>query len=307
MRLFLSVIVPTFNRVQYLEKVLIGLHNQSLDKRLYEIIIVDNCSTDNTKQLVFQYCNLLNNLNYVYEPKQGLNEARNTGLVHAKGIYIAYLDDDAVPHLQWAKKIVEAFETILPQPGVVGGPTIPIWHGEKPAWLIPKLTGAISMIEYGNTRRFLSGREFLVGANMAFLKNALEQIGGFINGLDRVKNKLISGGDTAAIEKIKKLNYGVFYDFEIAVDHHVQTERLTHKWFIKRYYWAGYSEALMWRILEKPDKRSLVKKMCYYLYGFVRNPSHFIYTLYTPSNPQAFWFKCIVHSRIGYLVGLLNK
>ncbi|MDO1451024.1 glycosyltransferase [Rhodocytophaga aerolata] len=306
MSITLSVVIPTYNRVFYLTKVLKGLEQQSLDKSCFEIIIVDNKSTDNTKEVVLGYSTSIENLIYIYEPKQGLNYARNTGLCQARGEYIAYLDDDAVPYEHWAKKIIEVFASVKPQPGVVGGPTVPVWVGEKPTWLIPKFEPAISMINYGGESRFLQGREFLVGANMAFLKTALVSIGGFIDGLDRIGDKLLSGGDTAAIESVKKLNLGVYYHPDIAVDHYVSANRLTHKWFIKRYYWGGYSEALMWYKLSKPNYRLRLKKIGFYLYGFIRNPAHLAYPFYTPANPQKFWFKCIVHARIGYLYSLFN-
>jgi GT2 family glycosyltransferase len=216
------------------------------------------------------------------------------------------LDDDAVPANKWAEKIVEAFDTVIPQPGVVGGPTLPVWEEEKPAWLIPKFEKAISMVSYGNSKRYLQGREFLVGANMAFIKAALDNTGGFKKGLDRVKNKLLSGGDTAAIENIKKLGYGVYYDPDIAVDHYISPSRLNHNWFIKRYYWGGYSEALMWQMLDKPSFRLWLKKFSYYIYGFLRNPIDIFYLFRTVSQPERFYFKCTVHGRAGYLAGLFH-
>lgn len=306
MDIFLSVIVATFNRAEYLKKNLQGLDNQSLAHTLYEIIVVDNASTDNTREVVEYYRSGMENLRYVHEAKPGLNEARNTGFQQAKGVYIAYLDDDAVPHHNWAESIIEAFSSVNPQPGVVGGPTLPVWEVERPHWLTSKFEKALSMVYYGNEKKFLKGREFLVGANMVFLKTALIQIGGFTSGLDRIQNKLLSGGDTAAIEKIKRLGYTVYYDPDIAVDHYVSQNRLNREWFIQRYYWQGYSEALMWQMLDNPSSNLRIQKFLSILYIFVRNPGYITYLVRNIEQPKKFFSKCIAHARMGYLKGLLR-
>ncbi|QHT69598.1 glycosyltransferase family 2 protein [Rhodocytophaga rosea] len=307
--MILSVIIPTYNRVGKLEKCIESLSGQSLANEMFEIIVIDNASTDTTREVIYRILPLIKNLSYIYESTPGLNEARNRGLKEARGLYIAYLDDDTVTHKYWAEKIVEAFSNVIPQPGVVGGPVLPVWEGDKPYWLTKRFEGAVSMINYGSQKRFLQGRDFLVGANMAFLKAALVQIGGFLPGLDRKGSKLLSGGDIAAIEKIKKLTYQVYYDPDISVDHYISTERLNHEWFIKRSYWEGYSEALMWRMLDKPSLIAWSKKLIYYIYGFLRNPGHIFYLLRSVKEPELFWFKCMVHARVGYLAGLvsLNK
>lgn len=307
MSIVISIVIATYNRSEYIKRSLKALANQSLDQRLFEVIIVDNASTDNTQEVVKANNQCIKNLHYIYEIKQGLNEARNTGLRKSGGKFVAYIDDDAVPHKQWAKKILEAFTTVNPQPGVVGGPTLPVWEGEKPVWLIPKFERALSMIDYGDEKRFLKGKEFLVGANMIFLKTALEGVGGFMLGLGRIKNKLLSGEDTAAIEKIKRLGYEVYYDPEIAVDHYVASSRLSRHWFIERYYWGGYSEALMWQMLDNPSAKVWLKKFGYHVYGFIRNPGHIFYLIRNPIDPEAFWFKCLVHARVGYLIGLFKN
>jgi glycosyltransferase involved in cell wall biosynthesis len=306
MSIILSVIIPTFNRSYYLKKVLEGLQRQSLSNKLYEVLVIDNCSTDDTKTIVLDYSQTVSNIKYIYEPIQGLNIARNRGLDDSVGQYVAYIDDDAVPHTKWAESIIKSFTEVQPQPGVVGGPTLPVWEGSKPTWLVPQFEPAISMINHGTNSRFLHGREFLVGANMAFLKVLLEKAGKFSPGLDRIKNNLLSGGDTAAIEKVKRLGYGVFYEPQVAVDHYISTTRLTRSWFIKRYYWAGYSQALLWQTLDNPSGMDWFKKFAYTIYGFIRNPSHIFWLIRNTEHVEKFIFKCKVHARIGYLAGLLK-
>ena len=97
----ISVAICTYNRANRLPLALEGLINQSLPTQNFEIILVDNASTDNTKQICTDYQTKLANLHYIYEPVQGLSKARNTALNNARGQYISYLDDDAIPCKNW--------------------------------------------------------------------------------------------------------------------------------------------------------------------------------------------------------------
>ena len=98
MNVQISAVVCTHNRAAYLRKALQSLVDQTMAQELYEIIVVDNASTDGTKQVVSEYSGA-SNLRCLYEPVIGLSRARNTGWGNARGEYVAYLDDDAVAHL----------------------------------------------------------------------------------------------------------------------------------------------------------------------------------------------------------------
>ena len=96
MNIKISAIICTFNREQYLHKAIQSLVEQTLEGELYEIIVVDNCSTDRTKQVVTEKFAHISNLRYLYELILGISQARNTGWQNARGEYIAYLDDNAI-------------------------------------------------------------------------------------------------------------------------------------------------------------------------------------------------------------------
>ncbi|MGD8380729.1 MAG: glycosyltransferase, partial [Syntrophobacterales bacterium] len=91
----ISVIVCTYNRAELLGGTLRTLCHQTLDTSEYEVIVVDNNSTDNTREVVDEFCRRSSNVRYCFEPQQGLSHARNQGLQEAKGKYVAYIDDDA--------------------------------------------------------------------------------------------------------------------------------------------------------------------------------------------------------------------
>src|SRR4028118_720250 len=101
-----SAIICTHNREEYLGEAIDSLLRQ--DFYNYEVVVVDNASSDRTRELVEERLSSPR-LNYVYEPRTGLSVARNTGAKEAQAPILAYLDDDAVASSFWLKAIYEAF------------------------------------------------------------------------------------------------------------------------------------------------------------------------------------------------------
>jgi len=100
----ISVIVPTFNRNDILVQTVEGLINQDLDKEQYEIVVVDDCSTIDTRSVLDKY--LLSNPHIVYvrhEVNKGLAASRNTGIINATGDIVLFLDSDIVPEQSFVK------------------------------------------------------------------------------------------------------------------------------------------------------------------------------------------------------------
>lgn len=300
----ISVVIATHNRAAYLLRSLESIEIQRSIKISYEVLVIDNASTDNTKDIVLLKIKTMANLRYVYEENLGLNHARNRGIQEAAFEYIAYLDDDAVAHPGWLDAIVHVVTSVVPSPVVMGGKVLPIWESEKPAWLSGKMQKALSTVDYGESPHFLTGTEFLVGANIVFHGKTLKNIGGFHANLDRKGDLLISNGEILAVNQIKRLGHIPYYDPAIAVGHHIPAARLAKSWFIKRYFSQGYSDALMWRIMEKPDFFMRCEKGVFHLYCFLRNPRYILRLFYLPSNHDDLYKKLIAHAWLGYLKGL---
>lgn len=115
--LSISVIVVTFNRAKSLQDTLLSLTRQ--ERQPDETIVVDNASTDNTKETVLSFRNKLN-IKYVYEKRRGIPYARNTGIENATKDIIAFIDDDSVADRNWLKYLEIPFIKD-PHIGVVGG------------------------------------------------------------------------------------------------------------------------------------------------------------------------------------------
>ena len=115
--LSISVIVITFNRAKSLQDTLLSLARQ--ERQPDEVIVVDNASTDNTKEIVLSFRNKFN-IKYIYEKRRGIPYARNTGVKNATKDIIAFTDDDCVADRNWLKYLEIPFIKD-PHVGVVGG------------------------------------------------------------------------------------------------------------------------------------------------------------------------------------------
>ena len=304
--ILISVVIATHNRARYLIKALEGLAQQTLSHDKFEVLVVDNNSTDDTKQVVTLFAKTNIFVEYFHEPKLGSNIARNTGWYQATGKYVAFLDDDAVPNSFWLENIIKAFAHTQTHLGIVGGKVNPVWEEEKPRWIQGKLLSALSVLDYGDSPRFLQENEFFFSVNMAFKRNLLEKFGGFETGVSRSGKNLLTNDEIPISIKIRQAGYKLYYDPSIFVDHIIPAGRLTMPWFTRRYFSQGYSDALMWRIMEKPDFSAKSKKAFFHLYCFLRNPRYILRLFYVPSDHENLYKKLIAHAWLGYLKGLFS-
>jgi glycosyltransferase involved in cell wall biosynthesis len=309
MDILISVIICTYNRSEYLTKAIQSLIDQHTSKDKYEIIIVDNCSTDSTKGVVEQFSNEgKSNIRYIYEPNLGLSFARNTGWCNAKGKYVAYLDDDAIACPGWLDKILEVFETVTPRPGCVGGRVEPIWESARPEWLSDWLLHGLAIINWSETPHVLTNlsAEWLVGANIAFPMDILKNAGGFTSSLDRVGNSLLSSGDVFLEKQIAKMGYSCFYHPDIAIGHHIFKSRLSQSWFTRRYYWQGVSDVVMQLLQERPSTLKRLRFAVSEAKILLQSPKK-VKTLILPTNdPDRFTQKCFNLITLGHIYGLLR-
>jgi glycosyltransferase involved in cell wall biosynthesis len=307
MELKISAVICTHNRSEYLKNAIQSLINQNIPKERYEIIVVDNRSDDNTKEIVEQFSKD-NTVRYLFEPDLGLCSARNTGWQNARGKYIAYLDDDAIAGPEWLGKIVEVFETVDPRPGCVGGKVDPVWEEKRPEWLSDRLFEVLAIVNWSDTPHAIKNvdKEWLVGTNIAIPRETIEDIGGFSPRLDRSGGTLLSNGDTFLERQIVQQGYSVYYHPDILVNHYVVKSRLTQSWFIRRYYWQGISNALMQLIEEKHSGFERVRMAAQKAFHFLRSPGNIRILWVKTLDPNEFTNKCLTYYRLGEIFGLLK-
>ncbi|WP_048717623.1 glycosyltransferase [Bacillus sp. 522_BSPC] len=239
----LSIIICTYNRCELLMKTLMSINKlKAIDSNEIEVLVVDNNSNDNTKEIVSECKEILDyHLIYILEQNQGLSYARNTGIVRSQSSYIAFLDDDAIPSEDWAKIIIETFDN-NPNIKSIGGPIEPNFEIDRPSWLSKDIEPLFTILNLGEKEIPFPSKRLPMGANMAFRKEVFKDIEFPIH-LGRKGDSLISGEESWVFSQIKDLGV-IYYCPKAKVKHFISKERLTKEWIKKRYINEGISKAM---------------------------------------------------------------
>lgn len=238
--LLFSVVVCTYNREDLLADCLQSLDCQTFNPAQYEVIVVDNNSNDNTYKVADKFVADKPNFRLIAEPEQGLSNARNKGLAEALGEYVAFIDDDARAPENWletAARIVAAHS-----PDIFGGPAAPIFGCETPAWY--KESYGIRG-DMGETGWLKEG--FIVGTNIFFRKELLEEYGGFDPDLGMKGDSIGYHEETALVYQAFAEEKKVYYARELAVKDHVPDYKLSLVYFMHSKYMVGYDGVKLWK------------------------------------------------------------
>lgn len=246
MSVALSVIVCTYNRCESLRDTLRSLNGQILDHGLgLEIIVVDNNSSDDTRQVVEEaVVDGLWPVRCVFEGRQGLSYARNCGLREACGEIVAFTDDDIIADSHWVQGLVDAFEQH--QADAVGGRIEPLWLSPPPEWLLlPNLRQSLwpllALLECEETLvvNDRADQNFLFGASMAFRKAIFTEIGIFRTDLGRVGKNLFAGDDAELFHRLLKAGKRIVYTSLAVVRHKVPSARMRMAFIRQRKFDGG--------------------------------------------------------------------
>jgi glycosyltransferase involved in cell wall biosynthesis len=302
----ISVIICTRNRAQLLEDALRSVTAQDYPPPEYEIVVVDNGSTDETGEVVRRAGG--ERARYVHEPRIGLCIARNTGWQAARGRIVAYFDDDALARPGWLRAIHDTFARDDGSIGVAGGRIDPIWLAPRPPWLPDAIAGSLTIIDWGADEKIIEDldREWLAGANMALPKHVLAAVSGFHPWLDRVGNNLLSSGDVFLQRTVRQRGYKCVYVPAMAIEHLVSATRLERAWFLRRFYWQGVSDAVMHIIERSPSLPGRAAAALRRTVRLARNRRRLRALLVKANSPDAFALQCFALIDLGFILGLLG-
>jgi len=250
LRVFLSVIIPTRNRADYLEDALESILVQTLKPEFYEVIVIDNGSVDNTRGIVDKL-NLQheNRIKYIFEEEPGLHVGRHRGAKEAKGEILVYADDDIIASQEWLSAIQNAFKD--PEVVLVGGKILPKWEGQIPEWINlfkSKVEwgwtiGYLSLLDFGDETKIISPG-YVYGCNYSIRKTVLFECGGFHpDGMPQELIQYRGDGETALSRVIKGRGYKSLYEPKASVFHWVPSERLSVDYFCRRAFNQGISDS----------------------------------------------------------------
>jgi glycosyltransferase involved in cell wall biosynthesis len=238
-----TVIVPTYDRAEYLKGVLISLLGQNFPAEAHEIIVVDNKPGGDARHVVDGLIEERHRfIRYIEEPRIGLHHARHRGAQEARGKILVYVDDDIIAHPNWLATILEPFDD--PLVAITGGKILPRWEAQPPAWLSQFPPSYLSLLDLGEHRKQLKWPDGMVyGCNLAVRRTILYQVGGF--NPDAIGNAGFAwsrgDGETGLCKKVYDAGYKVIYEPAAYVWHRIPAARLEARAFYRRGLMVGLS------------------------------------------------------------------
>ena len=231
----LSLIVCTYNRDKYLYGALRCIAENGFPTKAYEIVLVNNMSTDNTEAECqrFQSDYPAVDFRYFVETNQGLSYARNRGIAESHGDTLVFLDDDSYIQKDYLINLQKQLDT-HPDADAFGGKIDPVFEsGETPKWLSKWNYSWVSAIDMGDKVCPFTGKAFPIGANMGIRKAMLSKIGAFNTELGRSKKNLMGGEEKDLFERIRQQGGSIYYFPDVLVQHVIPPSRTT-KDYVKR-------------------------------------------------------------------------
>ena len=240
-----SIIVPTLNQSRKLHQCLYRLSVLSFDPRMFEVLIIDNGSSDDTKDVSLSFQGKIMNWRYLYCASHGLMAARHMGCDKAQGQMLSYIDDDSLVDKNWLSGIDDAFK----QEGValVGGPCIPEYEGTPPDWIeyfwnqtpSGRVHYFLSLVDFGDEVLLIDPRN-VFGCNYSIRKKIFLELGGTHPDYYPEKYRYFQGdGESGLTTKIQNANYKAIYHPKAKICHLIPRARLTVDYFCWRRYFNG--------------------------------------------------------------------
>lgn len=241
----LSIIISTYNNSASLMRTLLSVSEQDADKNIWECVVINNNSTDDTAEQFAAFAKEHTDINIrlVDEPQQGLSYARNRGIVESKGQILAFIDDDETIN----KGFVSAYIDLFQNHGafIAAGALKVRYDSARPRWMSHYTEKMIANpLDLGNEIITITRTVMPTGGNMAFNREVFNLYGNFDTSLGRRGNELFGGEENDLFERIRDLGERIFYTPHAIAYHHIADKKLTAEYFDKLSYGVGVSKRL---------------------------------------------------------------
>ena len=242
----ITLIICTYNREKYIGPLLDSIAKNDYPTTDYEIVLVDNNCTDNTRGVCEQFAAAHPEINfrYVIETEQGLSAARNKGIKEAKGEIIIYVDDDALVDADYIRIYATHFAA-YPETMAAGGPIEPLYETEEPKWMSPYTKSLLTAwMNYGDKVREYPNGRYPGGGNAAYRKVVFAKVGLFNTELGRKGSLLLASEEKDIFDKMHALGMQVLYLPTPVLHHIIPQAKLEEDYFNRLTLQIGRSERM---------------------------------------------------------------
>lgn len=235
-----TVCICTRNRVKYLGPTIDAVLKQYLSNSRFDVLVVDNGSTDGTAEMVAERFGTGTPVpvRYTREEKAGLSRARNRAVAETTSNIIAFLDDDAIPEPGWLQAICNGFSL---EPGIdsVGGAVVPVYEETLLPWLADRIRGIFSPWMPSSGAQLTSYPRYPYGANVAFRRSVFARVGLFREDLGYRGDSLMPAEETELLLRLEKGGGKILSEPQAVVRHLIPAFRTSRPYLRKRFYSVG--------------------------------------------------------------------
>ncbi|MBN2732203.1 MAG: glycosyltransferase family 2 protein [Balneolaceae bacterium] len=251
---FISIIICTYNRAEYLRDSLNSLLNTPAAASLFEVLIIDNNSTDHTKTVTEETIASFPNksIRYVRETAQGLSHARNRGIKEAQASILLFLDDDITANPHFIPAWLSFFDE-HPEAAGGGGKIHVQFDDPRPPWMSHFLMPLLGYHDLGNSVKKYPPGKYPFGGNMAFRRKVFDQYGGFNTELGRKGKHLMASEEKEFYRRLQGKE-DIYYVPRAFLHHRVNKKRLTRGYIKKQALGLGKSIAMQLQEASKAEK-----------------------------------------------------
>lgn len=247
----ISIVVCTHNRSIDTVECLDGLVSQMPDSNV-DVIVVDSGSTNAHSRRIERYVQDKPFVRYIKLDVPGTSIARNAGLNLARGDWVWWLDDDAIPMPDWPEKISEVIGQADAKTAIIGGRVTPKFEeGADISQLTDRWRLLLTCIEHAEPGYVADGRN-IACANMLMKREVALRLGGFSEQLGRSPGQFMTGEESLLIEMVHGQGLKCAYAPALSVLHKISSQRLTVEWVSERAYWEGH---VRYRVLHLTNRK----------------------------------------------------
>ena len=279
-----SVIICTYNGSARIGLVIAALASQTQPSGSWELLVIDNASTDGTGEFcssLFQkYAHL--HARVVREESPGLSFARARAAQEAQGEILCFLDDDNIPAPDWLQMAVQTFAA-RPKAGVIGGRVLPRWETQPTPLAAAVAPFALAICDLGSDAvKFDAAGGGIVGAGLCVRRTLLREIFHVTETAsqvtDRTGSNLISGGDLAISVIARQRGWECWYVHTLQIEHILPAGRMKKEYLLRLYEGIGRGQAATrkcydWKIRTPLAWLIGLKDFCRWQLGQRRGPS----------------------------------
>ena len=199
----------------------------------WKVILADNGSTDDTRDVVKRYEASLP-IAYVFEPRTGQNAARNRAIEHAEGEVVVFTDDDTIPAADWLLSLKSTVDA-HPEISLFGGHILPRWEREPPVWILREVDlGACFSVTDPETPEGPCDPTYVWSPNMAVRRAVFDQGYRYDESIGPRGRQYAMGSETEFNTRVAKDGHRAWFCTTAKVHHLIRAHQLDRRWILER-------------------------------------------------------------------------